>query len=134
MMKFVKALIVISVFYFSQSAFAENPIDCTNGCTIVTCDSGWCDVWRCDSDGCKHIGAYPDNKEKGLSSTKKPAIPEKNINPSFFEFINQNVYVKTCNGFQCLVQSLKFGQVEDIGTFKDISSEIDLAIKKEQSK
>src|SRR5690606_39812623 len=54
-------LFVASLGFFGSpgTALAEEVRDCTNGCTIVTCNAQMCTVWYCDgASGCKMMATY----------------------------------------------------------------------------
>jgi hypothetical protein len=70
-------------FGFSPQAKAADggPIDCSNGCTIVTCDGVNCMVWACDSSGCRIIGSY----QRPVPPTRPKFTSQYNDKPQAFD-------------------------------------------------
>lgn len=50
------------------AADGNGPIDCTGGCTSVTCSSTLCTVWYCEGGhGCNPIGSYERRMPKAIN-------------------------------------------------------------------
>lgn len=35
------------------------PVDCSKGCHLITCNEQNCSLWRCDNGGCRHLASWP---------------------------------------------------------------------------
>jgi hypothetical protein len=48
----------VALMAWSVIAQAD-PIDCTDGCIIITCDGDSCQVYHCNQGTCEPIGSFP---------------------------------------------------------------------------
>lgn len=116
--------LILSLFLttISYNAWADDdPIDCTEGCTIVTCDGNSCTVWRCDGvDGCFVVGSYTkyETEKSILSGSNVSDKPQ----PCNLEIDIQSQMVKLCDGNVCTVHVLQGQNNYIIGETKDVES------------
>lgn len=105
--------IVVAALAFGIAAVAMplpadaggDPIDCTEGCEIVTCNSsGVCTVWDCSADGCEPIGFYTRRKQTEQQSLV-PTEREPNPRLAFARVCeaSQPCAFKVCEGGTCEV-------------------------------
>ena len=56
------------------------PIDCSNGCYIITCNAQLCTLWRCNATGCHYVSGWDREVAEGPQSAalaaKAKAAPE----------------------------------------------------------
>ncbi|MFY2765028.1 hypothetical protein [Arenimonas sp. MALMAid1274] len=49
-----------------------SPVDCSQGCYIVTCDAQTCSLWRCDTGGCRLLTDWPSEWSQPQSVPGEP--------------------------------------------------------------
>ena len=109
----------------SPPARADGPIDCTNGCEIVTCTATYCDVWHCDTSGCIRVGGYQRNRPRSqIAPTEK--------HPAAFSAVcdvsgKQACAVKSCANGQCTVSLFDGRSFVPVGRIEDVDSLINRA-------
>ncbi|HEX7111086.1 MAG TPA: hypothetical protein VF216_01485 [Mizugakiibacter sp.] len=117
---FVLGLLALSV---TPAARADTgPIDCTNGCTIVTCATTPCTVWHCDSNGCIPVGQY--QRIPHPQAAPQPQASVQQYKPAFDQVCDiagkQPCAVKTCQGDRCTIlmfdgkSFVTVGQVDNV--------------------
>jgi hypothetical protein len=126
-------LLALVLGFFSNAparAQPSDPIDCTGGCTIVTCDGSTCWVWQCDASGCRIAGSY-----RRTSPPAQKLAPSNLIEqPRAFSQVcevqgNAPCTFKTCQDGQCTVSLfdgedfVPVGRVEDMDTLIRRASE-----------
>lgn len=139
--RFHRALwIALVLQILAPSAALADPIDCTEGCNIVTCQDGYCVVWRCDANGCVEVGGYwqkeddeiLESESNGASKATASAVvvrghgvdpdtecPRDEIETSAISA--EAAFVRTCDGETCRLWGLKGRNAEVLGTFDDLS-------------
>lgn len=116
--------LAFSLYGYSSRAHADDPKDCTKGCTIVTCSGSVCMVWYCDSAGCRIIGDYrrPPVKEQSIGEQGIGALSDR---PAAFDRVcdasrPNTCAIKTCSGAMCSILAfdgkdfVPIGQVENV--------------------
>lgn len=120
------AVVLGFAFYVAPPpAKATGPIDCTNGCDIVTCDATYCTVWHCDSGGCIITGGY---------ARRSPPVPNNVVTdkPAAFAGVcditgRSSCAVKTCANGSCSISLfdrkskafVRIGQTDDVDKLID---------------
>jgi len=90
-------------------AAEDNPIDCSNGCEIVTCNStGDCIVWSCDAEGCEIVGSYFRYKKDKNGKKEHSQVrggPASDSDPAFSKVcsVTEPCAFKTCRDGKCEV-------------------------------
>ncbi len=51
----------------------QAPIDCSNGCYIITCNTQLCTLWRCSAKGCEYISGWDREVAEGPQSAGRAA-------------------------------------------------------------
>lgn len=108
-----------------RPAQAQDPIDCTNGCIIVTCNTATCTVWSCDTLGCTVIGHYypKDTRRQAKASARSPQ-------PAAFDAVcreGERCAIKACKGGACEVSLFDGDAFVAIASIDDIDAVIDHA-------
>jgi hypothetical protein len=129
LMLWVALLVLTGVFSFAPVSHASpannpvsgngvivnsDPINCTNGCTIITCGKITCTVWYCNASGCTVKGSYgnPGNvvRNDSLERSGLPTVPER----------DDLAFAKMCSGNTCQLyeltpdKAIKVGYVDNI--------------------
>ena len=110
-----------------RTAQAEDPIDCTNGCVIVTCNGATCTVWSCDKSGCSVIGHYyPKNSQRQAKAGSK-SKPPKAFDAMCRE--GERCAIKTCEDGACEVSLFDGTAFVPVASVDDLDVVIDHAAK-----
>jgi len=105
-------LIFLTAIGFStvpRTAHAEPVMNCTNGCTIVTCNATTCSITYCDASGCSYVTSYP-----------KPVLktPTKKLAPMNVRSVE---YVKVCpDNSKCSLYRVATEETLNLGSFDNI--------------
>jgi len=119
---FLAALAVpVAILLTTPALAGDDPIDCSNGCTIVTCDGNLCTVYHCDSSGCRVIGTYPDEKVQGSGPDSESAgssrpQPLYGTEGNGLDCGRAACAIKTCDAAECKVFGFKNGEAFHLGT------------------
>lgn len=113
-------LTLVFVIAIAPAAVAD-PIDCSGGCTIVTCDGSVCTVYHCDSGGCRVIGQYPDIQVEGVnpsleSSRSSEVQPLYGTKGNGLDCGRDACTVKACDLGECTLFGFKDGDAFPLGT------------------
>ena len=52
-----------------------SPIDCSEGCYIITCNTQLCTLWRCDASGCEYVTGWERRVVEGPLAAGRAAKP-----------------------------------------------------------
>jgi hypothetical protein len=108
-------LFVASLGFFGlpSTALAEEVRDCTNGCTIATCNAQICTVWYCDgASGCKMMATYPNPR------VKEKAMPDRG---TILGATGEVAYAKVCPARKsCDLYELGVNEGINLGSFDNI--------------
>lgn len=55
----------------SPARAQQTPIDCSNGCYIITCNTQLCTLWRCSASGCHYISGWERELAEGPQSAAR---------------------------------------------------------------
>ncbi len=113
-------------------AEAASPIDCTAGCTIVTCQGTLCTVWQCDTQGCTRIGQYTRIIRPQLAQSK--AEPTLQGQAQAFDQVcdgkgKQACAMKVCDGPTCTVSAFDGKRFVPVGKVDNIDYLIEQVTK-----
>ena len=61
----LSVLLLLFTALLPSPARAQSPIDCSNGCYIITCNAQLCSLWRCDSSGCEYVTGWDREVAEG---------------------------------------------------------------------
>ena len=134
--RIVAALFAITAGLAIGPALADPLHDCTDGCWIVTCQSGQCTLWRCDANGCTSQAEFPapetiDNarSDNGLQSDKTPEAGGKKpsrtgpTEPAAGIYCGtQRCAVKVCDELHCSIFGLSGGNARLLGTHDNVDA------------
>jgi hypothetical protein len=88
----------------------SQPIDCTNGCYILTCNNGYCQLWYCSgATGCRVVAEFQEiEKSADASGARASLSPEV-------------AYAKICrSSMQCDLYELGGKEALLLGTFDNL--------------
>lgn len=121
------------VLLFAATANADS-INCTGGCTIITCNAEVCKVSYCNDSGCKEVGEYQnphpenarDQSSSGVDSTEtaSSSVYGSAADSSGLNCGTQRCVVKTCNDVECQVIGFEKGQLVPLGSVKNSEAQI----------
>lgn len=61
----LSTLLLLFTALLPSPARAQNPIDCSSGCYIITCNTQLCTLWRCDASGCEYVSGWDRELAEG---------------------------------------------------------------------
>ena len=69
----LSALLLLFTALLPSPARAQQPIDCSAGCYIITCNAQLCTLWRCSAAGCQFINSWDRQVAEGPLSVGRGA-------------------------------------------------------------
>lgn len=66
-------LLLFTALLPSPARAGQTPIDCSNGCYIITCNTQLCTLWRCSASGCQYISGWDREVAEGPQSAGRAA-------------------------------------------------------------
>lgn len=99
------------------------PIECSNGCQIITCNNSYCTLWKCDSGGCRFVTSWPvETAEDPLAKGADPSLQRA---PAAQATPPDIVYAKVCApGRDCELYQLTPADVVHLGSFDNIDDAV----------
>lgn len=128
-------LVLASIFIFAIAPLAvADPIDCSSGCTIVTCGGTICTVYNCDANGCTIIGQYPDMEVQGTepdpeSNRLSEVRPLYGTEGNGLDCGRAACTIKTCDSGECTLFGFNDGEAFHLGTLDDTESVLNAMAK-----
>ena len=105
----------------SPARAQQAPIDCSNGCYIITCNTQLCTLWRCTAKGCEYISGWDRQVAEGPQSANRAAQAKA---------APEVAYASVCTpGKPCDLYELTATQAQRIDSFDNAA---DLVRQREQ--
>ena len=127
------ALLLSGLWMEPARAQSTDPIDCTNGCTIVTCEGSTCWVWQCDSSGCRITGSYRRKAPPAQRLTSASLAGKPRAFDQVCEVRGESACTyKTCQAGECTVSMFNGKDFVQVGRVQDLDAMIERARKQMQ--
>ena len=98
----------------SARAQAQTPIDCSDGCYIITCNTQLCTLWRCDSSGCEYVTGWERKVVEGPLSAGRGAKAASTA--------PEIAYATVCpTGRRCDLYELSTTEALRLGSFDNVA-------------
>ena len=120
----------------ASSRAADDVIDCSGGCLIMTCsDSGTCTIWECNGDGCQPVGVFTrlTRSEKMYASSVDGQRSRNGRPPSgakVCEFEREPCAIKVCERDKCEVSIFDGTAFLPAAVVDNVDSVVDRAHRK----
>lgn len=120
-------LLGILMLFAPPAAHAQDPVDCSSGCVIVTCNAATCTVWSCDQSGCSIIGHYYPKNSGRQARVKAEAKAPRPFDAVCRE--GEHCAVKTCAHGSCEVRLFDGTAFVPVATVRDVGAVVDAAAR-----
>ncbi|GAB4178571.1 MAG: hypothetical protein Kow0020_14630 [Wenzhouxiangellaceae bacterium] len=127
LMTFMLALgLLVSGLFASTAALADPVHDCTNGCTVITCDGEVCTIWRCDRNACTYAGSFVKERAPKGAGDQLAGGGDEGQRPADLACNGERAcVVRTCQANTCSIWGLAGGDKRLLGTLENQQPLID---------
>ncbi len=96
-----------------------DPVDCSDGCNMMSCDDSTCAVWTCSADGCTEDASF-EWKDRKAGDSVQPLYGKG----QGLDCGTAACTVKACDNSECRLIGFEKGEMIPLATLANTESEL----------